>query len=97
MTSVPVYISLTTTRGSSFAGAEAVKAALVNYWATQQGLGVSMIWRFIAGATYGVPGLEDVPTFFIGLAPSPSGTSNLVPTGLEVLTLDSANILVDGS
>jgi hypothetical protein len=98
-TITPVYIALTTTRGPQFDpvnGPEAIGQALVEWWATQQNLAVSVIYRFIGGAldVNTVLGLEDMPTFYIGLATNPTGVVNLVASPLQVYTLNTG---LDGS
>jgi hypothetical protein len=98
-TVTPIYISLTTTRGPQFDsinGPEAIGTALVEYWATQSNLAVSVIYRFLGGSfdVNTVLGLLDVPSFLIGTAYPATGTSNLVASPLQVYTLTTG---VDGS
>lgn len=107
-TITPVYLSLTTTRGSTFDntnGPAAIKAALVAYWQKEFGLGVPMIARFIGGAANrdNIQGLIDVPTFFLGLAYNPVTSANLAAGQMQILTLNTGvdggghqYILVDG-
>lgn len=98
-TITPIYVALTTTRGSTFDavnGPEAIATALVEYWASQQNLGVSVIYRFLGGSfdVDTVIGLEDIPMFNIGTSYPATGTSNLVAGQLQVFTLTTG---VDGS
>lgn len=98
-TVTPVYLSLTTTRGSTFDavnGPAAIKAALVAYWQKEFGLGVPMIARFIGGAANrdNIQGLVDVPTFFLGLTYNPVTSANLPSGQAQILTLNTG---VDGS
>ena len=44
-----------------------------------------------------VPGVtSDVPTFTLGFAPSPVGTSNLTVSGTQIAILTLAGILING-
>lgn len=94
---VPIYITCTTTPGSlNTAGTAAVKAALAAYATANYNLGVEVVALALRAAAI-IAGITiDVPTFFLGTAPSPAGTVNIPISGLQIATIDTANILVNG-
>jgi uncharacterized phage protein gp47/JayE len=80
---VPIYVTCTTTPGSlSGANTSAVKAAFAAYAAANYNLGVSVIALSLraAGLLAGVT--TDLPTFFLGTAPAPGGTANILVNGV---------------
>lgn len=96
---VPVYFTLTTTLDDSASSdyRTQVKAAIASYANSTFNLGVDVIALAIRSQALSVTGVLDVPTFTLGTAPSPVGTSNIAISSLQIATVDTANILVDGS
>jgi uncharacterized phage protein gp47/JayE len=93
---VPIYFTLTTTPGSlTLAQTNAVKAAIAAFGATDLNLGVSVVALAFRAAAL-TAGITDVPTFFLGIAPSPVGTTNIVISQLQIATVSTTNILVNG-
>jgi hypothetical protein len=94
---VPIYVTLTTTPGTlTTAQTAAVKLALTTYASTNYNLGVEVVALALRAQAI-LPGVTiDVPTFFLGTAPSPVGTGNIAISGLDIATLSSTNILVNG-
>jgi uncharacterized phage protein gp47/JayE len=94
---VPLWVTCTTTP-ASLTGAQtpAVKAALAAYALATLGVGAAVIdLPFRAAAL--VPGVTtDVPTFAFDVHSSPTNTGNLPATVLQIYTLSTANILVNG-
>lgn len=95
---IPIYMRFYTTPSSIDAGTiQAVKDAAVAYALANQNLGTAVIalaYRSVALESSNV--LQDVPTLELGLAPSPSGQSNIAISGLQIATLDTSHILVNG-
>jgi len=94
---LPLWVTCTTTPSTlTTAGTAAVKAALAAYALKVFGLGVSVIdLPFRAAAL--VPGVTtDVPTFAFDFHASPTNTGNLAVSGLQIATLSTTNILVNG-
>ncbi len=69
---------------------DVIAAAAVKY----QNLGIDVVAKRIAAATFAVPGVLDVPTLHLGFSASPSGTANLVITGREIASIDTSRITV---
>jgi hypothetical protein len=94
---VPIYIVCTTTPATlTTAGTAAVKAAMAAYAQANYNLGVSVIDLPLRASGI-IPGVTiDVPTFFLGTAPSPGGTANIPISTLQIATLATTNILVNG-
>ncbi len=88
----PIYISATLTRGPSYVGDAAVKAALV-----QAGSTLLMGQPVVALALQAVPlaqGATDVPTYAQGFAPSPTLDVNLTVGVRERATFDASRIVL---
>lgn len=108
-TDLPLYLVLTTTPNSlTTAQTNAVGQALVDWaegtfdangnelTAPNLVLGGNVIALAIRAAAI-VPGVtSDVPTFTLGFAPSPVGTSNLTVSGTQIAILTLAGILING-
>jgi uncharacterized phage protein gp47/JayE len=94
---VPIFIVCTTTPSTlTTAGTAAVKAALVAYATANYNLGVSVIALALQASAL-IPGVTtDVPTFFDGTAPGPVTDVNIPISGLQIATLSTTNILVNG-
>lgn len=93
---VPIYVVCTTSPAVTGSGAAAVKAAMAAYAVANYNLGVSVVDLALRAAGI-VPGVTtDVPTFFLGTAPSPGGTANIAISGIQIATLSTTNILVNG-
>jgi uncharacterized phage protein gp47/JayE len=98
-----LYVSCTTTPSSLTTTQQtAVKNAIVAYAAATFNLGVSVIARSFSAspleptATY-TPFVTDVPVFEFDFTPSPTNTGNLAVTGLQIVQLAFADVLVNGS
>jgi uncharacterized phage protein gp47/JayE len=98
VTQVPIYVVLTTNPGTiSAANISAIKAALVAYAAANWQIGVD-VYALALQAQALLPGVvTDVPTFYLGTAPSPGSDANIPMGVLQIPTLSTTNILVDGS
>ena len=94
---VPIYIVCTTTPATlTTYSTAAVKAAMAAYAQANYNLGVSVIDLPLRASGI-IPGVTiDVPTFFLGTAPSPGGTANIPISTLQIATLATTNILVNG-
>lgn len=99
VTQVPIYFTLTTTllptAPSNYRAL--VKAALAEYATTALNQDVDVFALAFRAQALSVLGVEDVPTFFLGTAPSPGGTTNITITSLQIATVSTTHILVDGS
>ncbi len=97
-TQVPIYFTLTTTPGSvTTAQRQAIKDAMAAYALSHQNLGVSVIALAYHAIALGVSGISDVPTFFLDVTASPAATANIPITNLQIATVSTTHILVDGS
>jgi Baseplate J-like protein len=98
-TQVPIYVNLTTTlNGTQSANyGSLVKAALVNYADATWNLGVEVFALGLRAQALSIQGVLDVPTCNTGTSPSPTAANNIPISGLEIATLTTSNILVDGS
>lgn len=96
VTRKPVYISITVEANDDYPidGDAQVKAALVLYGTQNYGLGDDVIALALRAQGLAVAGVTDVPTFTLGFAPAPVGTSNLAVATRERATFASANITV---
>lgn len=94
---VPIYVACTTTPGTlTTAQTSAVKSAMVAYAAANWNLGVSVIALAVRAQALTVGGVTDVPVFDLGLTASPSGTANIPISGLQIATLTTSDITVNG-
>lgn len=96
-TPVPIYVSCSTTPATLTASqTQGVKDALKAYATTNWNLGTSVIAvPFRAAAV--VPGVTtDVPLFQFDTHGSPTNTGNLILSNLQIPTLDTAHVLVNG-
>ncbi len=97
----PLFVTLTTTPDvgviSNAPYRTAIRNALVAYATAKFNLGVDVIALTFRDAAV-VPTLNiDVPTFAFDFTAFPSNTANLAISGLQIATLSSTNIKVDGS
>lgn len=95
VTEVPIYMSLTLTTVAGFNGNAAVKA----YMATEgdkeySEAGKDVIALIMKALPTDIDGVIDVPTFTIGTAPSPVGTSNIAIGVREQATFDTSRIVI---
>ncbi len=95
---VPIYMSLTSTPSTiTSAQRTAIKAAMAAYGQAVLNLGVDVIALAFKAIPLSVVGISDVPVFTLGVAPAPVGTANIAITDVQIATLDTSHILVDGS
>ncbi len=94
---VPIYLSVTTTPGTTPGQRTAVKAAMAAYALATQNLGVDVVALAYRAEAITVAGITDAPTLTLGIAPSPVGTGNITISGLQIATISTTNILVNGS
>lgn len=96
-TQVPVYMTYTLTTNSNFPanGAALVQAAAVAFAATEMQLGSEVVALAFRYQALSVAGVVDVPSFALGTSASPTGTSNLTFTSLQVPTLETTNVVVN--
>jgi uncharacterized phage protein gp47/JayE len=94
-----LYFSFTCTLATGVTAstiAPLVKAAVVAYTNTNLGLGSEVVALAIRAIALTIPGVIDVPTFTLGLSPSPAGTANLFFTKLVIPLGDTSRIVVNG-
>jgi uncharacterized phage protein gp47/JayE len=75
-------------------GATLVKEAVVAAGLSSLNLGIDVISAKMKAAALTVQGVIDAPTLRLGFAASPVGTANLVITGRQIASLDTARITV---
>lgn len=94
---VPLYITCTTTPSTLTSnGTAAVKAALAAYGLANLGIGTEAVALALRASAI-VPGVNiDVPTFAFDVVPFPTNTGNLFATGLQIFTISTTNITVNG-
>ncbi len=91
------WVTCTTTPSSlTLAGTNAVKAALAAYALKVFNLGVNIIDLPFRAAAIVTGITTDVPTFAFDFHSSPVNTGNLAVTGLQIATLSTTDILVNG-
>ncbi len=90
----PVYLSLALTTNADYPvdGDNQVKLALVTYGANTYGIDSDVIALALRAVPLQVAGVTDVPTFTLGFAPAPVGTTNLAVSSRERATFDSGDI-----
>lgn len=103
-TQIPIYVALTVVDGPSWddlGGATALKTYLVDELKSVHGVGQDVQYRladslalYFGGLRAGVAG---VTAFTIGVAPGPTGTSDIAIAGDELATFDTSNIAVTES
>lgn len=95
VTLVPIYqdITVTTTEDYPLDGDDQVKQALIDA-GVGYGIGDDVIALAQRASALKVAGVVDVPTFKLGFAPAPSGTTNLTITVRQRATFDTANVTV---
>lgn len=94
---IPIYLSYTTTPGSlTTAQTQAVKDAAAAYALAHQNLNVEVVALAYQAIPLSIAGIIDVPLLHLGIAPSPTGTANIPISGLQIATLSTTNILVNG-
>lgn len=103
---LPLYLNATATLGTNFpaGGIAALKAQLVAWFLaniTPGGEVVALALRAnlltAADPAVNVAGVIDVPYLQFGLNPSPTNTGNLFCAFNQIYTLNTANILINGS
>ena len=98
--SLPVYATCVVTPAPGVTigsdQATAIKAALAAYALAAWELGEDVYYTPFRNAAVLSGVSVDVSSFAIGFAPSPVGTSTLVLTQLQIATLSTANITVNG-
>ena len=99
-TQKPVYITciVTPAPGVAFGATEAaaVKASLAAYASLAFRLSTNVFYTPLADASIVAGVSVDAPVFEIGFSPSPTGTSTLLITLLQIPTLDTSHITVNG-
>ncbi|MEY4581291.1 MAG: hypothetical protein RL701_5994 [Pseudomonadota bacterium] len=98
-TEVPIYADLVLLTNSDYPadGDDIVKQAVADYINAQTAIGNDIIYSRLFGAVYGsdaAVGIDDVTTLEIGVAPAPSGTSNIAIGSRAVPTSSVSNITV---
>jgi hypothetical protein len=89
--SVYVDVEIVSAVGVSIADVrEAILAAM------PEDVGSDVIYNRIAAAAFNVEGVDDVTFTEIGIAPSPSGTSNISISATQIALLSSEDITVTG-
>ncbi len=99
-TTKPVYVTCIVTPAPNViigsGQATAIKANLAAYALANWTLGTPVYYVPFRDAAIVTNVSVDVPTFEIGFSPAPSGTIALPISGLEIATLDTSNITVNG-
>lgn len=92
---VPIYVTLSTTPASlTTQQTQAVKAALAAYALQTYNLGVEVFALALESQALSV--VEDVTSFALGVAPSPTLDMNIPIGGTQIATLNTANIICNG-
>lgn len=91
----PVYVAITVDANSDFPvdGADQVKEKLVAFGAGYV-IDEEVIALALRASALAVAGVTDVPTFTLGFAPAPVGTSNLAVGSRERATFSTLNVNV---
>lgn len=92
---VVIYISMDITTDVNFPanGNDAIKSALLEYFATNSGTGDDVIYSRLYTPINSIPGHE-VVSLKIGTVPSPTGTSNIVIAFSDIASLNTSNIVI---
>lgn len=94
---IPLYVACTTTPSTlSTNGTNAVKAALAAYALATFNLGTPAIALSFRAAALVAGVNTDVPTFAFDVVPSPTNTGNLTTSSLQIFTLSTTNVTVNG-
>lgn len=107
-TSVPIYVAVTITRGAAYPsdGDAQVKQAIVNYAAglipeptgavqLPFQIGETVYARqFVAAIMDAVPGVLDIPTLNIGIAPTPTTSTPVTMTFAQLAGFDTGRVTV---
>lgn len=94
---VDVYVTVNLTPDDDYPsdGDAQVKAAVVAYVNSANAIGQDVSVSRLYGAIYdNVAGVADITSIFIGTAPSPSSSANLVIGGRQVAVADTARVVV---
>lgn len=92
-TAVPIYIDVDIVSAVGVSIAD-VKAAILAVAPTL--VGADVIYNRIAAAVFAVAGVDNFDFVEIGIAPSPSGTANIVIGSTQIAIFSSGNIVVTG-
>ena len=92
---VVIYISIDITTDVNFPpnGNDAIKSALLDYFAASLGTGDDVIYSRLYTPINSISGFE-VVSLKIGTAPSPTGTNNIVIAFDSIASLNTSNIII---
>ena len=92
---IVIYITMNITTDSNFPanGNDQIRTALIDYFSANFGTGDDVIYSRLYTAINSVPG-HYVESLTVGIAPSPTGTSNIVIPFDSVASLSSVNIII---
>lgn len=96
-TAVPIYVAadITTNAAYPVGGDALVKSAIVNYWTALTGkIARPVITEALKPSVFTVPGVSDIVTFFIGIAPAPVSAANIVTGNRQYATFDTSRVTV---
>lgn len=93
-TQVPIYFTISVSVGDGFPGDTALKAAIVAFGQTHQGMGDDVILASFYGPVFAVGGVLNLTSFKAGFAPSPSGTTDLAIAARNLATFDTSRIVI---
>lgn len=94
---VPIYFSYTTTPSVlTTAQTAAVKAQVAAVGLAALGLGAEVVALAFKVQPLFIPGIIDVTAFTLGTGPAPVGTTNIAITPLQIATVNTTHILVNG-
>jgi uncharacterized phage protein gp47/JayE len=93
---VVIYITVNLTTDENFPGngVALIKAALVEYFQNNFGIGDDIVYSRLYTAINSVPG-HQVDSLYIGTSPNPTGTSNIVIDFDEIANINDVNIQVN--
>lgn len=97
-TDVNIYVTvnLTTRPGWPANGDQQIKDAIVAWALENQGIGDELVYSNLYSPINSVPG-SSITSLFIGTAPAPSGTANIVVDFDEITRFDVSRIIVNVS
>lgn len=93
---VPIYVSYVVTQNSADGVTDplaALLASVLAWTARRYNIGDDVVWSTLYAPAI-IPGIYDVREMYVGLAPSPSGTSNVTIDDHSIAVFDSSRISI---
>ena len=94
ITSVPIYLTYALQTTTGYIGASAVALAVATAMTAITTPGATVRALQAEAAALNLGGVVDVTDFYLGTAPSPSGTGNITVDAFQIATFDPSNISV---